>query len=44
VLQFQCIEIFLQLPHMDEVCCELGIVATALPLDLLDDKLGVSLD
>jgi hypothetical protein len=29
---------------MDEVCCELGFVATALPPDLLDDELGVSLD
>jgi hypothetical protein len=28
---------------MDEVCCKLGFVATALPLDLLDDELGVSL-
>jgi hypothetical protein len=42
--QFQCIEILLQLLHMDEVCCEPGIVATALPLDLPDDELGVSLD
>jgi hypothetical protein len=29
---------------MDEVCCELGIVATALPTDLPDDELEVSLD
>jgi hypothetical protein len=34
----------LQVSHMDEVCCELGFVATALPSDLLDDELGVSLD
>jgi hypothetical protein len=44
VLQFQYVEIFLQLPHMDDVWCELGFVATAVPPDLLDDELGVSLD
>jgi hypothetical protein len=44
VLQFQYVEVLFKLPHMDEVCCELGFVATALPLDLLDDKLEVSLD
>jgi hypothetical protein len=43
-LQFQYVEVLLQLPHMDDVCCELGIVATALPLDLPDDELRVSLD
>jgi hypothetical protein len=43
-LQFQYLEVLLQLPHMDEVSCELGFVATALPPDLLDDELGVSLD
>jgi hypothetical protein len=43
-LQFQCVEILLQLHHMDEVCCELGIVATTLPMGLPDDELGVSLD
>jgi hypothetical protein len=44
VLQFQCVEVLLQLPHVDEVCCELGIVATTLPLDLPDNELGVPLD
>jgi hypothetical protein len=29
---------------MNELCCELGFVATAFHPDLLDDKLGVSLD
>jgi hypothetical protein len=29
---------------MDEICCELGIVATALSPDLFDDELRVSLD
>jgi hypothetical protein len=44
VLQFQHIEVLLQLSHVDEVCCELGIVATALPTDLIDDELGMSFD
>ena len=28
------------LPHMSEVCCELGFVEAVLPPDLLDDELG----
>jgi hypothetical protein len=44
VLQFQCVEVLLQLSHVEEVCCELGTVATTLPPDLPDDELGVSLD
>ena len=28
------------LPHMIEVCCELGFVEAVLPPDLLDDELG----
>jgi len=42
MLQFQGDEVLLELPHMNEVCRELGIVAAALPSDLLDDQLGVS--
>ena len=42
MLQFQYVEVLLQLPHLDEVCCELGLVAAALAPDLLDDELGVS--
>jgi hypothetical protein len=41
MLQFQGVEVFLELPHMDEVCHELGFVAAALPPDLLDDQLGI---
>ena len=37
MVQFQGIEFLLELPHVDEVCRELGIVAAAIPLDLLDD-------
>jgi hypothetical protein len=44
MLQFQHIEILLQLPQTDEVGCELGIVAATLPPDLPDDELGVSFD
>ena len=42
MLQFQGIKVILELSHMNEVCRELGIVATTLPPDLLDDQLGVS--
>jgi hypothetical protein len=44
MLQFQHIEILLELPHMDEVSCELGIVTATLPPDLPDDELGISFD
>jgi len=44
MLQFQYVEVLLQLPHLVEVCCELGLVAVALPPDLLDDELGVFFD
>ena len=37
MLQFQGVEFLLELPHVDEVCHELGIVAAAIPSDLLDD-------
>jgi len=42
MLQFQGDEVLLELPHMNEVCRELGIVAAALPSNLLDDQLGVA--
>jgi hypothetical protein len=44
VLQFQHIEVLLQPLQMDEVGCELGVVAATLPPDLSDDELGVSFD
>jgi hypothetical protein len=44
MLQFQHIEILLELPDMDEISCELGIVTATLPPDLPDDELGVSFD
>jgi hypothetical protein len=44
MLQFQHIEVLLQLPHTDEVGCELGIIAAALPPDLPDNELRVSFD
>jgi hypothetical protein len=44
MLQFQGVKVLLKLPHMDEVCRELGIIATAFPLDLIDDQLGISYD
>ena len=43
MLQFQGVEVLLELPHMYEVCYELGIVATALPSDLFNDQLRISL-
>ena len=43
MLQFQGVEVLLELPHMYEVCCELGIVATALPSDLLNDQMRIFL-
>jgi len=43
MLQFQGVEVLLELPHIYEVCCELGIVSTALPSDQLNDQLRISL-
>ena len=43
MLQFQGVEVLLELPHVNEVCYELGIVAAAIPPDLLDDQLRISL-
>jgi hypothetical protein len=43
MLQFQGREVLFQLPYMEEVRCELGLVAATFPVDLLDDQLGVPL-
>ena len=43
MLQFQGNEIFFQLPYVEEVSCEPGLVAATFPADLLDDPLGVPL-
>jgi hypothetical protein len=43
MLQFQGREVFLQLPYVEEVSCEPGLVAATFPTDLLDDQLGVPL-
>ena len=40
-MQFQGNEIFSQLPYVEEVSCEPGLVAATLLVDLLDDQLGV---
>ena len=42
-MQFQGVEVLLELPHVNEICRELGIVAAAIPPDLLDDQLRISL-
>jgi hypothetical protein len=41
MLQFQGREVFFQLPCMEEVSCEPGLVAATFPTDMLDDQLGV---
>ena len=43
MLQFQGREVLFQLPYVEEVSCEPGLVAATFPVDLLDDQLGVSL-
>jgi hypothetical protein len=43
MLQFQGCEVFLQFSHVEKVGYEPGLVAATLPVDLLDDQLGVSL-
>jgi hypothetical protein len=43
MLQFQGREVFFQLPYVEEVSCEPGLVAATFPADLLDDQLGVPL-
>jgi hypothetical protein len=44
MLQFRHIEVLLQPLHMNEVGCELGIVAGTFPPDLPNDELGISFD
>jgi hypothetical protein len=41
MLQFQGHEVLFQLPYMEEVSCEPGLVAATFPADQLDDQLGV---
>jgi hypothetical protein len=41
MLQFEGREVFFQLPYVEEVSCEPGLVAATLLVDLLDDQLGV---
>ena len=43
MLQFQGREVFFQLPYVEEVSYEHGLVAATFPADLLDDQLGVPL-
>jgi hypothetical protein len=41
MLQFQGREVLLQLPYVEKVSYEPGLVAATFPIDLLDDQLGV---
>jgi hypothetical protein len=43
MLQFEGREVFFQLPYVEEVSCEPGLVVATFPVDLLDDQLGVPL-
>jgi hypothetical protein len=43
MLQFQGNEVLFQLPYMEEVSYEPGLVAATFSLDLLDNQLGVPL-
>jgi hypothetical protein len=43
MLQFQGSEVLFQLPYMEEVICEPGLITATFPTDLLDDQLGVLL-
>jgi hypothetical protein len=43
MLQFQGCKVLFQLPYVEEVSCEPGLVAATFPVDLLDDQLGVAL-
>jgi hypothetical protein len=43
MLQFQGNEVLFQLPYVEEVSCEPGLVAATFSADLLDDQLGVPL-
>jgi hypothetical protein len=44
VVQIQDIEFLLQFWSVEQVGGQLGIIATAFSLDLLDDELGVTFD
>jgi hypothetical protein len=43
MLQLQGNEILLQLPHVEKVSCEPGLIAATFSADLLDDQLGAPL-
>src|SRR6185436_5253588 len=43
MLQFQGVEVLLELPHVNEECRELGIVAATIPPNLLEDQLRIFL-
>jgi hypothetical protein len=43
MLQFQGSEVLFQLPYMEEISCEPGLVAATFPANLPDDQLGVPL-
>jgi hypothetical protein len=43
MLQFQGNEVLFQLPYMEEVSCEPGLVVATFSTDLLDNHLGVPL-
>ena len=43
MLQFQGREVLFQLPYVEEVSCESGLVAATFPADLFDNQLGVPL-
>jgi hypothetical protein len=42
VMQIQDFKVLHQLLSMDQIGSQLGIIAAALPFDLLDDELGVA--
>jgi hypothetical protein len=42
-LQFQGREVLFQLPYVEEVSCELRLVAATFPADLFVNQLGVPL-
>ena len=43
MLQFQGSEVLFQLPYVEEVSCEPGLVEATFSMDLLDYQLGVPL-
>ena len=42
-MQFQGSEVLFQLPYVEEVSCEPGLIAATFSADLLDNQLGVPL-